>query len=94
MQPEHGAKQYRFAGSRAANNTEYLVLEDSQVEVIVNSLITKLIYQIAHFDQWNAHQPISVKNIEKTASTTITVNTDSTTALVVLRPTAPAERPT
>ena len=38
--------------------------------------------------------PNSVKMIEKIASTAITINIDSTTAAVVLRPTASADRST
>ena len=94
VQAEHGAQQDRLPCSRPANDPENFILEDGQVDTLVYGLVSEAIHHVPDLDNGFAHQPSSVKMIENTASTTITMNIDSTTALVVLRPTASAERST
>ena len=91
MQAQHAAQEHGLSRPRAADDADDFALEDRQVDAIVNRLGAEAVDEALYFDKRLTHQPSSVKMIENSASSAITMNIDSTTARVVLRPTASAE---
>src|SRR5205085_6880751 len=90
LQADHRAHQHRFAGARAADDPEDLAAMDVEVEILMNALVAKAVAKAADGDDGLlAHrQPIELKNTANTASRTITMKIDWTTAFVVRRPTS------
>src|SRR5579884_134452 len=88
QQTGHQLDQGRLAAARLAHDRDDLSVRDLQVDIVENALLSHLIDQIAYRD--GAHQGFRARWVRTCARTTSVrkiITTQSTTELVVERPT-------
>src|ERR1700730_2059271 len=90
-QSQNRAQQHRLAGARSTDDTEDFIRLNLHVETVMNELRAETVNQAAHPDDGAlnrvGHQKsICTKRTANTASASMTMKMDCTTATVVNRP--------